>query len=84
MEQIYPDLWQTRAEHPFPSVTSHAYLLVRDNGNILFYSSGLREEYQHIFNVQGRAMKGAPACRLLVLRVEERFHLLQCQFAIPR
>jgi len=48
MKQIYPDLWQTRAEHPFSGVTSHAYLLVRDTGNILFYSSGLHEEHQHI------------------------------------
>ena len=29
-------------------MTSHAYLLVRDTGNILFYSSGLHEEHQHI------------------------------------
>ena len=55
MKQIYPDLWQTRAEHPFPSVTSHAYLLVRDNDNILFYSSGVREEYQHIQALGGIA-----------------------------
>ncbi len=53
MKQIYPDLWQTRAEHPFFGVTSHAYLLVRDTGNILFYSSGLREEYEHIQELGG-------------------------------
>ena len=53
MKRIYPDLWQTRAEHPFAGVTSHAYLLVRDTGNILFYSSGLREEYQHIGELGG-------------------------------
>jgi hypothetical protein len=68
MKQIFPDLWQTRAEHPFAGVTSHAYLLVRDTGNILFYSSGLKDEYQHIsrtrrhhapvFKPQGR---GRPA-----------------------
>jgi glyoxylase-like metal-dependent hydrolase (beta-lactamase superfamily II) len=53
MKQIYPDLWQTRAEHPFFGVTSHAYLLVRDTGNVLFYSSALREEYQHIRTLGG-------------------------------
>ena len=36
-------------------MTSHAYLLVRDNGNILFYSSGVREEYQHIQALGGIA-----------------------------
>ena len=53
MKQIFPDLWQTRAEHPFAGVTSHAYLLVRDTGNILFYSSGLKDEYQHIRELGG-------------------------------
>jgi len=53
MKQIYPDLWQTRAEHPFQGVTTHAYLLMRDAGNILFYSSGLPEEHQHIRELGG-------------------------------
>lgn len=53
MKQIYPDLWQTRAEHPFHGVTTHAYLLVRDAGNILFYSSGWPEEHQHIRELGG-------------------------------
>ena len=48
MKQIYSDLWQTLAEHPYHGVTTHAYLLVQDAGNILFYSSGLSEEQQHI------------------------------------
>lgn len=46
MRQIYPDLWQTSTEHPIaemPEVISHAYLLSRDGGNVLFYSIG-REE----------------------------------------
>ncbi|MFB1116054.1 hypothetical protein RF240_08970 [Dickeya dadantii] len=53
MKQIYPDLWQTRVEHPFSGVNSHAYLLVQDTGNILFYNSGSREEYQHIQELGG-------------------------------
>lgn len=53
MKQIYPDLWQTGAEHPFFGVTSHAYLLVRDTGNVLLYSTGLPEEYEHIRKLGG-------------------------------
>jgi hydroxyacylglutathione hydrolase len=53
MQQIYPDLWQTHAEHPFPGLTTHAYLLVRDAGNVLFYSSGRPEEYEHIQELGG-------------------------------
>jgi glyoxylase-like metal-dependent hydrolase (beta-lactamase superfamily II) len=53
MKQIYADLWQTPAEHPFVGVTSHAYLLVRDTGNILFYSAGLRDEHQQIQTLGG-------------------------------
>ena len=55
MKQIFRDLWQTRAEHPFSGVTSHAYLLVRDTGNILLYSSGLRDEYQPMKELGGIA-----------------------------
>jgi glyoxylase-like metal-dependent hydrolase (beta-lactamase superfamily II) len=43
MRQIYPDLWQTSPEHPlpsFPHTTCNAYLLVREAGNVLFYSTG--------------------------------------------
>src|SRR6516165_8728528 len=53
MNQIFPDLWQTRAEHPYRGVTTHAYLLVGDAGNILFYSSGRPEEHQHIRELGG-------------------------------
>jgi glyoxylase-like metal-dependent hydrolase (beta-lactamase superfamily II) len=43
MRQLYPDLWQTSLERPVPSeprAAAHAYLLVRDGGNLLFYSPG--------------------------------------------
>jgi glyoxylase-like metal-dependent hydrolase (beta-lactamase superfamily II) len=55
VKQIYPDLWQTRAEHPFSGVSSHAYLLVRDTGNILFYSSGVPEDLDHMEALGGVA-----------------------------
>jgi hydroxyacylglutathione hydrolase len=53
MKEIFSDLWQTRAEHPFHGVTTHAYLLVRGVGNILFYSSGWPEEHQQISELGG-------------------------------
>lgn len=43
MKQIYPDLWQTHLGRPIrsaPRVSSHAYLLTRDAGNVLFYNTG--------------------------------------------
>lgn len=53
MEQIYTDLWQTAAEHPFAGLTTHAYLLVRRNGNVLFYNSSHAEDHQHIQELSG-------------------------------
>lgn len=53
MKQIYPDLWQTVAEHPFPTLTTHAYLLVREEGNVLFYSTGHAHEHRHIADLGG-------------------------------
>ncbi|WP_027711462.1 MBL fold metallo-hydrolase [Dickeya chrysanthemi] len=50
MKNIYPDLWQSSPEHPFLGVTSHAYLLVKESGNVLFYNSGkLTFEQIHTF-----------------------------------
>jgi glyoxylase-like metal-dependent hydrolase (beta-lactamase superfamily II) len=48
MKQIYTDLWQTSVEHPFSGVSTHAYLLVQDTGNVLFYNTGLQHEYPQI------------------------------------
>jgi hydroxyacylglutathione hydrolase len=53
MKQIYPDLWQTNPEHPFPNLNTHAYLLVRNAGNVLFYSSGHSDEHRHIQQLGG-------------------------------
>lgn len=41
MEQIYPDLWQTPTENPLPGLYTHAFLLTRASGNVLFYNTGL-------------------------------------------
>lgn len=40
MKQIQSDVWETETESPFPGLTTHAYLLVRDDGNVLFYNTG--------------------------------------------
>ncbi|WP_019140570.1 MBL fold metallo-hydrolase [Noviherbaspirillum massiliense] len=53
MKQIFPDLWQTKNEHPFPGVQSNAYLLTRDGGNILFYGTGAKDEIPHIQQLGG-------------------------------
>jgi glyoxylase-like metal-dependent hydrolase (beta-lactamase superfamily II) len=60
MIQIFPDLWQTRDEHPFesmPEAVHNAYLLTRPAGNVLIYSPGpLRtheEDYRHIEELGG-------------------------------
>lgn len=59
MKQIYPDLWQSLTEHPFaeaPQVTTHAYLLTRPEGNVLFYnSSHLPEDADQIEALGGIA-----------------------------
>lgn len=39
MQTILPDLWETETEHPAPGLTTHAYLLTRAQGNILFYNT---------------------------------------------
>lgn len=53
MKQIYPDLWQTGPEHPFPNLTTHSYFLVRGAGNVLFYSSGNSDDHQHMQELGG-------------------------------
>ena len=42
MKQLYPDLWVTEPEVPFrefPDLTMCAYLLEREEGNLLFSRS---------------------------------------------
>ena len=54
MKQLHPDLWQTRAEHPFgPGSATHAYLLIRSSGNVLFYNCGHSDEYPDILRLGG-------------------------------
>jgi hydroxyacylglutathione hydrolase len=81
MKQLYPDLWQTNPEHPFPHLTTHAYLLVRHEGNVLFYSFGHSGEHQHIQELGGitrqylshRDEAGSP-----LVRIRQRFGSKLC------
>jgi glyoxylase-like metal-dependent hydrolase (beta-lactamase superfamily II) len=64
MKQLYPDLWQTHSEHPFEGVNTHAYFLMRDQGNVLFYSTGQKKDLKHIWEM------GGIECQLLSHRDE--------------
>jgi len=57
VKQLYADLWQTTAEYPFGDRTStHAYLLTRPDGNILFYGTrGSADDIEHIQRLGGIA-----------------------------
>jgi hydroxyacylglutathione hydrolase len=57
MKQIYPDLWRTAPEHPLPDqlpdLMMHAYLLVREQGNLLFCRSEHDADHQQIRGLGG-------------------------------
>lgn len=55
MKQIQPDLWETEVENPAPGLTTHAYLLTRDDGNVLFYNTGHRHEIDAMAELGGVA-----------------------------
>ncbi len=40
MKQVRPDLWETSSYSPFEGLKTHAYLLTRSDGNVLFYNTG--------------------------------------------
>lgn len=53
MKQIQADLWETAVESPFPGLTTHAYLLQRRDGNVLFYNTGHAQEIDAIAPLGG-------------------------------
>lgn len=55
MKQILPDLWETETESPAPGLTTHAYLLTTDQGNVLFYNTGSRDEIDRFAELGGVA-----------------------------
>jgi hydroxyacylglutathione hydrolase len=51
MRRIFPDLLQTRAEHPIeqaPQVATHAYVLEMQERSVLIYSTGHADEHAAI------------------------------------
>ncbi|MCH4564573.1 MBL fold metallo-hydrolase [Halomonas sp. EGI 63088] len=55
MQRVQPDVWETEVESPFPGLTVHAYLLVREAGNVLFYNTGHRHEIERMAELGGVA-----------------------------
>jgi hydroxyacylglutathione hydrolase len=55
MKQVQPDLWETEVENPMPGLTTHAYLLTRQDGNVLFYNTGHRHEIDNMAELGGVA-----------------------------
>jgi glyoxylase-like metal-dependent hydrolase (beta-lactamase superfamily II) len=53
MKQILPDVWETEVESPFPGLTTHAYLVIRDSGNVLFYNTGHTHELDRMEELGG-------------------------------
>lgn len=47
------DIWETETESPFPGLTTHAYLLTRPDGNVLFYNTGHRHEIEQMAALGG-------------------------------
>ncbi len=55
MKQVQSDLWETEVESPAPGLTTHAYLLIRDDGNVLFYNTGHGHELDRMAELGGVA-----------------------------
>lgn len=53
MKQILSDLWETAVEHPFPGLTTHAYLWTREAGNVLFYNTGQQSDIEQMAGLGG-------------------------------
>ena len=56
MHRIREDLWETRADSPFPGLTTHAYLWTGGPaGNVLFYSTLTADDFAAIEDLGGVA-----------------------------
>lgn len=53
MKKILEDVWQTKTENPASGLYTHAYLLIRNTDNVLFYNTGLKEEIERIAELGG-------------------------------
>jgi hydroxyacylglutathione hydrolase len=57
MRQVQYDVWETETENPLPGLTTHAYLLTRADGNVLFYNTGHRHEIDRMAALGGVAVQ---------------------------
>lgn len=55
VQQVQPDLWETKVESPFRGLYTHAYLLIREEGNILFYNTSHDHELERMAILGGVA-----------------------------
>lgn len=55
MKPVFSDVWETGVESPFPGLTTHAYLLIRNSGNVLFYNTGNLQEIEAMAELGGVA-----------------------------
>jgi len=62
MKQIQPDLFETEVESPFSGLYTHAYLLLHDDGNVLFYNTSRIEEIEHMEQLGGVARQYLSHC----------------------
>ena len=53
MKQVLADVWETHVESPFPGLTTHAYLLTRDMGNVLFYNTSRQADIEQMLVLGG-------------------------------
>ncbi len=85
MKQLYQNLWQTRVEHPFSGLNTHAYFLQQDAGNVLFYNTSNTDELDEM------AELGGVTCQYLSHRhesgpslsiIKTKFHSKLCSSAL--
>jgi hydroxyacylglutathione hydrolase len=53
VRRVRPDLWETESFSPFEGLKTHAYLLTRPDGNVLFYNTGHVGEIDEIAALGG-------------------------------
>jgi hydroxyacylglutathione hydrolase len=44
MKEIFAGVWQTTLENPFQGLNTHAYLIQRDEGNVLLYNTSNEDD----------------------------------------
>jgi hydroxyacylglutathione hydrolase len=76
MTQIRDDLWETRTESPFASVTTHAYLWRGPHGNVLFYSPASEADFaaiEELGGVEAQYLSHLDEAGPMLKRIADRF-----------